>query len=362
MDDYYEILGLSRNASRDEIKRAYKELARRHHPDKGGDADLFKKINEAYGVLSDENLRSKYDRFGKEGMEGVDMSGFDFFDIFQMHHRPSRRQTRDRVMDLEISLEEAHNGASVKFRFKRKIFTGEASRCNQCDGRGQVVEQMTTNIGIIQNMRLCPACAGVGTNVREDQFQTVAEVINIDIPPRCPSGQQILVEGKSDEMPNMATGNLVLRIVFRPHPSFVLVNGRDLLWTVKIHPVEALTSFSREIVLPSGERLVITHTSGDAFLSTIHKWKVVKEKGMYDPSRVRGDLFIAFELEEFFFKEEDKEMLGRLAGRVFEPIQRGGNKISSLRTTDPIPQREERRRDSHPHHPRGQNVQECRPS
>ena len=358
MDDYYNVLGIARNASKDEIKRAYKDLAKRHHPDKGGDAETFKKINEAYGVLSDDSLRARYDQFGKDGMQGVDMSGFDFdfFNMFPM--RRQQRQTKDRVMNLEVTLEEAFHGTTVKFRFKRKIFSGDAPVCAMCSGKGQVVEQMTTNIGFIQNVRLCPACAGVGTAVREDQFQSVIEVISIDIPPHCPLGQQILIRGKSDEMPNMETGNLILHVIFKAHPELSVVQKKDLLWKVRIHPVEALTSFSREVKLPSGEHVVISHKSGERFLSEIHKWKIVPGKGMFGVNGERGNMIVRFELEEFSFQENDKALLERLASREFPPVSQGIS-ISALSSCDPFSTRESSPSSSKQTHP---NVQECRPS
>lgn len=370
-DDYYGVLGVARSASKDEIKRAFKEKAKKHHPDKGGDAERFKAINEAYKVLSDDELRTRYDRFGKQGMEGVDLGGFDFFDIFGMHPHAGGggRRSKDRLLDLEVTMEEAYRGVSVKFRFKRKVFTGDATKCPHCRGQGKIMERMTTSIGIIQNLCVCPSCAGTGTNVKESQFQTQTEVISVAVPPHCHAGYQVVIPEKADEMPNMQNGDLVLRIVIKEHDVFRLLNGRDLLWPVRIHPIEALTSFSRSCVLPSGEEVVITHMPGKPFLSTIHQWRVIPDKGLYDARRERGNLFIRFDFEEFSFAEKDRRVLAGLAG-VSLPVSDSseGVAVAGLACCDPAPipsRQNQQQQQRHPHQPpqfHHPNVQECRPS
>lgn len=378
-DDYYSILGVARSASKDEIKRAFKEKAKKHHPDKGGDAEKFKAINEAYKVLSDDELKTRYDRFGKQGMEGVDLGGFDFFDIFGMSSSHANRRSKDRLLDLEVTMEEAYKGVSVKFRFKRKVFTGNATKCSHCRGQGKIMERMTTNIGIIQNLCVCPSCAGTGTDVKESQFQTQTEIINVAVPPHCHAGYQIVIPEKADEMPNRQNGDLVLRIVIKEHEVFRLLNDRDLLWPVRIHPIEALTSFLRSCVLPSDEEVTVAHKPGAPFLSTIHQWRVIPGKGLYDARRERGNLFVMFEFEEFSFAEDDRRVLAGLAGVSLPPAtapdKSEGVAVADLACCDPAPipsRQNQQQRQRHPHQPpqfhhpfqnaHHPNVQECRPS
>jgi len=322
-EDYYRILGVGKRASKEEIKKAYKDLARKHHPDKGGDPDMFKKIAGAYGVLEDDQKRSMYDQFGKEAMEGMGGGGAGGpSDIFSMFHgfgfpeRMRKKTTRDRLLDLDVTMEEAYRGVTVKFRFKRKVFmAGETPMtCSMCHGKGRIAERMTSSMGIIQNIRLCTTCAGMGTMMDEKQFQTIAEIMDVVVPPHCHEGFQKVIPGKADEIPDHETGNLVIQIKIKKHPVFEMVEGNHLLWKVVIHPLEALTSFTKTVRLPSGEDLSIRHAAGTPFFSTLHADHIIERKGMFDPMQNRGQLRVRFLLDDFSFSESQKADLFRMAG------------------------------------------------
>lgn len=371
-NEYYDLLNVPRTASKDDIKKAYKMIARKCHPDKGGDPEKFKKINEAYGVLSDDNLRSRYDQFGKTDAE-LPHHFPDFFSMFpfsmnmNMNQHLSKKKTPNRNMDLELTMEESFHGASIKFRYKRKIFKGNVhnSTCIKCNGNGKVIEQIRAPIGILQNVSICSSCAGVGVSVSEDQFQTITELVDLQIPPYSGVGKQIVLHGKSDEMPKMETGDLILTIVIKKHPVFQLVGVRDLLWNVVVHPLEALTSFSRSIQLPSGETISIEHLPNDGFFTNLHHQRVLPEKGLFDVNGGRGDVFILFSLEEYYIA--NRELLYQFH-KVPLPIQNGSNGI--LLKHLPI-YKEHYKQQSKQHHteqptfhhfPQPPHVQECRPS
>lgn len=360
-NEYYDLLGVPRTASKEEIKKAYKEIARKCHPDKGGDPEKFKQYNEAYGVLSDDNLRARYDQFGKQDAE-IPHHFPDFFNMFPFpmnpmnHHNPVRRRTPNRNMDLELTMEESFHGATVKFRYKRKVYVGDGSVCAQCHGNGKVVEQIRAPIGIIQNVSMCPACAGVGVSVSENQFQTISEIVDLRIPPASGAGIQMVLHGKSDEMPKMETGDLVLTIVLKKHPLFERVGDRDILWNIVVHPLEALTSFSRSVRLPSHETIVVEHHPHDPFFSHLHERRVMEGKGLFDVHGGRGDLILMFSLEDFSLT--CRVELYQLCG-LTPPAQSLGGGVP-LRS---LPFWKGEKPTQRPPHPQQQpHVQECRPS
>jgi len=341
-EEYYALLGLPKTATTEEIKKAYKDKARKHHPDKGGDPEQFKKISEAYGVLVDPELRGRYDQFGKKGMEGVDMSQHfpDFFNMFMPgmrmgRHGGGQRRTQDRVITLEVTMEEAHKGVSIKYRFKRKIFVGEAKTCEICKGQGRIAERMSSSMGIIQNIRVCPSCAGIGTSVHESQFQTHSEIVDAVVPPHCHVGYQIVIAGKADEMPQHQTGDLILRVAIKKHPIFELVANRDLLWRIRLHPLEALTSFSRVVALPSGEIISIGHKEGEPFFSEIRNRRVLPRKGLYDVQRERGSLLIEFDLQDFYFPAAKKKALFEFADVPLPVTEKSEYSLLYMEKIDP---------------------------
>ncbi|MDD4358919.1 MAG: J domain-containing protein, partial [Candidatus Pacebacteria bacterium] len=200
--DYYKILGVDKNASPEEIKKAYYKLAHEHHPDKGGDEKKFKEINEAYQVLSDKNKRAQYDRFGStfkngqgfnaQGFNNVNwedvMSGFggaaqdfnleDLFDMFGGgFSRTSQRRNPKRGNDLEvevrISLESILRDQTYKIKINKFVscsrcegFGGEPGtafkKCPTCSGSGKVSQAQRTIFGTFNQVRTCPECQGEG--------------------------------------------------------------------------------------------------------------------------------------------------------------------------------------------------------
>jgi molecular chaperone DnaJ len=188
--DYYEVLGVPRGASAEEIKSAFRNLARQYHPDVNKDAgaeEKFKEIGEAYAVLSDEQKRAAYDRFGHAGLDGMggmpDFTNIDLGDIFEMFGFGfGRRNTRDRNAprrgaDLQynqtLTFEEAVFGVEKEVEFARDEFctrcNGEAaepgtskSTCSQCGGRGEIRQTRQTMLGNMVQVVTCPTCRGVG--------------------------------------------------------------------------------------------------------------------------------------------------------------------------------------------------------
>ena len=198
--DYYKILGVDKNASKEDIRKAYKRLAKRYHPDlnkDSGAADRFKEINEAAAVLGDDKRRQQYDRFGTsadqfqgfQGFDSSDFGGFDFDDIFESFFganpffsggrrgRQPRRRGANLQYELEITLEQAAKGATKKIKIPRMETCPKCNglgaesesdihRCETCNGSGYVKRATRTPFGMFSTSSPCPDCGGEGRVVK----------------------------------------------------------------------------------------------------------------------------------------------------------------------------------------------------
>jgi DnaJ-class molecular chaperone len=263
--DYYEVLGVKREASADEIRKAYRRLARKHHPDvnpnDAGAEDRFKEISEAYDVLSDPDKRAKYDRLGEQWKAGADFTppagweayggypdlddlfgnrgtggGGGFSDFFESlfggrragRQGPSPRRGSDVEAELSLTLEEAHRGA------RRTLQLQTTERCPQCGGAG------TTSEGV------CPTCRGAGVVQRP-------KTLDVNIPKGARDGAVIRLTGKGEAGRNGgAAGDLYLRIRLDPHPRFVVVGDADVQVEAKVTPWEAVLGAKIQVHLLDG--------------------------------------------------------------------------------------------------------------
>ena len=291
--DYYEVLGLSKGASDDEIKRAYRKLAKQYHPDvnKAPDAEAkFKEINEAYEVLSDPQKKSTYDQFGHAGMDGAGFgSGFggmnfdDLGDIFSSFMGGgfgssfggfgSRRQRSgplkgdDRYMSIDIDFLDSIHGIektiniSVDKMCESCKGSGAASpsdieTCPTCKGTGRVVRQSRTPFGVVQQQTVCPDCNGTGKHIKKrcpecngEGYIRKKEQVNVSIPAGISSGQQVRVSGYGERGENGGpNGDLYIEVRVRQHKYFVR-EGNDIYVKVPISSVEA--TLGTEIDVPT---------------------------------------------------------------------------------------------------------------
>ncbi len=250
-DDYYEILGVSRNATQEEIKRAYRRLAKEYHPDRNpGDKEAeekLKKINEAYSVLSDPEKRANYDRYGTADFQRIDMDGFselfrEFFRgfggfDFGPRARRGPMRGRDLRLNIRLTFEEAFFGTKKKVAFKRRVpcktcrGTGAApgtspSRCPTCGGRGQVIQSMG---GFLTVSQTCPTCQGLGEVVttpcptcRGTGLESQRVEVEIPIPPGVEDEMYQRISGAGDAGPRGGPpGDLIIVFSVQSHEKFV---------------------------------------------------------------------------------------------------------------------------------------------
>lgn len=312
--DLYNVLGIQKSASDDEIKKAFKKLAIKYHPDKkGGDAEKFKEINEAYGILSDPNKKKMYDQFGTTEMgemgNPMDMAGMEniFENLFGFGfgnggHASSRRKKKPphKVYELPVTLEEVYAGKKIPFRIKKKIYKGlDPIKCKDCKGTGQVIQQVSMGFIVTQNITTCSKCSGNGSIYNEKDFVVVESELQVPIPPGAPEGNQLVMQGKGDEIPNMDPGDVVFIPIYKPHPVFKMSDKEplDIETQINITLYEALYGFRRFIKHLDGNIFEIYLPPRNVICKNISKpiEKVLDNEGMKFQGH-RGNLHIIFNI------------------------------------------------------------------
>lgn len=274
--DYYEVLEVSREASQEEIKSAYRKLAMKYHPDRNqGDGEAeekFKEVTEAYEVLSHQEKRQRYDRFGHEGVKGG-MGGFDFehFDLADAlrifmeegfgfggfgdllgrsgsRHGSRQERGRDLQAVLQLSLEEVASGVNKKIKINKLITcqtcdgTGhkagsQPSSCPSCQGSGEVRQVSQSIFGRFVNVSTCPQCRGQGKIItdpcptcRGEGRDRGEETVDVEIPAGVSSGNYITITNKGNAGPRGGpSGDLLVVIQEKDHPYFVR-HGNDIVY------------------------------------------------------------------------------------------------------------------------------------
>jgi chaperone protein DnaJ len=289
--DYYEILEISKTATTAEIKKAYRKQALKYHPDKNpGDKEAeenFKLAAEAYEVLSDENKRATYDRYGHAAFEGgmggggatmediferfgdlfgghfSGFSGFGGFGGFGGGQTQSYVKGDNLRIRVKVTLEEIVKGVEKKIKVRRKV-KGEDTTyhtCPTCQGRGQTVQQMNTAFGVIQTATTCPKCGGAGEIIDKrgkdtdsQGMKTVEETIPINIPAGVMNGIQLKVANKGNEAPvkNSVPGDLLVVIEEEEHPTLKR-EGDNLHYDLYISFPDAVLGASKEIETVTGK-------------------------------------------------------------------------------------------------------------
>ncbi|MEX0630268.1 MAG: molecular chaperone DnaJ [Chloroflexota bacterium] len=296
--DYYEILGVERDASDADIKRAFRRAAQKHHPDvdaSSGSEERFKELNEAYRILSDRQRRAAYDMFGHAGVDGSSATGEpfgggfgpfgDIFDAF-FGGAPAGTRRRQRVVagsdlryDLTITLAEAVTGISREIRFPTLVRCptcdgsgaepgSEPERCPECNGTGERRRVSQTILGQMVNITACPRCGGEGRVVstpchtcKGDGRLREERRLQVSIPPGIESGQRIAIESQGEAGPRGGpAGDLYVMVTVREDPDLVR-RGTELYTEVAVTFAQAALGTrltvrtvegSEEVDMPAG--------------------------------------------------------------------------------------------------------------
>ncbi len=294
--DYYEVLGVDKNATQDQIKRAYRKMAKKYHPDvnKSPDAEeKFKEVNEAYEVLSDENKKAAYDRYGHAAFDGTAGAGgaggfggfggfedMDFGDIFgsffggggrSRTRDTGPRQGEDRFVQLDIDFMEAIRGkkTDIKINYdepcKACNGSGAASpndieNCPRCGGTGRVRTQQRSPFGTFVQESECPDCHGTGKKIKKicpecrgKGYKNKNVTVELNIPAGINTHQQLRVQGKGGRGINGGpNGDLYVEIYVRPHKHFVR-QGNDIHIEIPVSAVDATLGCKVEVPTVYGD-------------------------------------------------------------------------------------------------------------
>lgn len=341
--DYYEVLGIAKNASEADIKKAYRKLALQYHPDKNPDdktaEEKFKEAAEAYEVLSNAEKRSRYDQFGHAGVggNGFGGGGMNMDDIFSQFgdifggafgggsfggNRGSSgsrtvRGTNLRVK-MKLTLEEIAEGVKKKIKVNKLVNADGVTfkTCQTCHGSGRVTRVTQTFLGAMQTQSTCNSCQGVGKMIDSKPSDADAhglkrqeEVIEIDIPAGVEEGMQLSVTGKGNAGPfNGVPGDLIVVIEEAPHADLKR-DGENLHYEVYVNIVDAILGESVEIPTIGGKAKIKIEPGTQS-------GKVLRLKGKGLPvlqGYGTGDLFVHIQLwTPTKISKEERELLEKL--------------------------------------------------
>lgn len=351
--DYYEVLGVERNADAETIKKAYRKAAIKFHPDKNpGDKEAeekFKEAAEAYDVLSNDDKRARYDRFGHAGMGGAaggggfggfSGGGFSMEDIFEQFGdifggafgggfgggRSSRSRTVNRGSDIRITvkltLQEVAEGVTKKLKINKTVACDKCggtgakdsssyTTCSQCNGSGYVITVQNSFFGRMQTQSVCPTCGGQGRIIKDkcskcggEGTERGQEIIEVKIPAGVSDGMMLTVRGKGNAARNGGVSGDLLVVIEEEHSPELIRDGNDLIHNLNITVTTALLGGEVEVPTIDGKARI-------KIAPGTHAGKVLRlrGKGLPDVNGYgRGDIMVVVDITipDELTKEERK--------------------------------------------------------
>jgi molecular chaperone DnaJ len=355
MKDYYEILGVQKGASKDEIKKAFRTLASKYHPDKKtGDEAKFKEISEAYSVLSDDKKRAEYDTLGSytAGGAGAQWGGFggfqggfngqqgfefdlndifeNFGDMFGGGRAGARRASRghDISVDIELSFNEAvfgtrrslklmKNGTCTSCKGSGALAGSEMTSCSTCNGNGRIRETRQSILGQFATVRECADCRGTGKVPKEKcpdcagfGVRRVEDVVDIQIPAGVEHGEMIRMTGRGEAVQGGVSGDLYVKLHVQSHPT-IKRDGDTLFTTIKVKLSDALLGTSYTVETLDG-KVDIKIPEGVKHNEQLR----IKNKGVPDGTS-RGDFLVKVQIDM-------PQKLSRQAKKLIEELKKEG--------------------------------------
>lgn len=287
--DYYEILGVDKGSSTDEIKKAYRKIAIKYHPDKNPDdptaEDKFKEAAEAYEILSNPEKKQRYDQFGHQGMGGAGRGGsMNMDDIFSQFGdifgggggggspfdsffgggggRSRQKKGTNLRIKLKMTLEDIANGVEKKIKVNRLITADGVTfkNCTSCGGSGQVRKAVNTMLGQMVTATTCPACNGAGKSIDNkppgvDNSGLIykEEIIPVKIPPGVVDGMQLSMSGKGNEAPGGGISGDLLIVVEEIEDPVLKRDGNNIIYELYLNFVDATLGTSVEVPTIDGK-------------------------------------------------------------------------------------------------------------
>ncbi|XP_050308397.1 dnaJ homolog subfamily A member 1 [Anthonomus grandis grandis] len=322
---FYDILGVKPGCSQDDLKKAYRKLALKYHPDKNpNEGEKFKQISQAYEVLSDPEKKSIYDQGGEQALkEGGGGGGFsspmDLFDMFFGGGFGGGRRTRrerkgkDVVHQLTVSLAELYKGTVRKLALQKNVICdkcegrggkkGAVEQCPTCRGTGMQVQVQQLGPGMLQQIQtVCPECRGQGERInpkdrcKQCQGKKVVrdrKILEVHVDKGMVDGQKIVFNGEGDQEPDLEPGDIIIVLDEMEHSVFKR-NGSDLILRLEIQLVEALCGFQKVIRTLDDRDLVITQLPGEVVKHG--DVKCIQNEGMprYKNPFEKGRLIVQF--------------------------------------------------------------------